>query len=130
MVSIKVLGEVLVITSAIKAEDIKLLQKTNPRKLVLVENDEGKKSDVYAVSFKEDDSSFGMYGMVFGKANSDGYAQCTVHIAGTVDVNKFITDNLTTGISHLEQLEFQVNENAEYIRANNAAVLSRVELLD
>lgn len=105
--SAKVTGGACVITSTMKLEDIKKLERYAPESLALYDDDG---NQTFAVDTSSGNGSISNWGATFGKhTTADGYATITLPYDGE-DPAKFVEDNYGVGIYKLSQLEALVDE--------------------
>ena len=132
MANIKKFGQAVVITSAAKLEEIKKIAKYNPDALVLKkENEDGVKEPVFCVgiSAKDRSGSVGTYGIEFGSADENGYAQVTLDYTGPdVGVKEALADSLGRQIVMLNALEATFGDALEQIDRDVAAIMTNIEV--
>ena len=126
MAKIQVLGDSIVITSAIKAEDIKLVERYNPKALEL-RDEEG------AVYFKVavGSGSISKYGISFGGIARDGSGAATLTLAfeGATEPDKVkdqIADAFGVAIANLNAIEAGLPAVIEGIAAQKAEVVANI----
>ncbi|MEG1554000.1 MAG: hypothetical protein RRZ64_06515 [Rikenellaceae bacterium] len=108
MAKINVIGDALVVTSTMKMEDIKLLQKRQNEALVLKEeNEQGELIPVFKVSYGEK-PILGTYGATFSGVARDGSGNATLTLGlphGISDVKQYIADEYGKALHCLNFLE-------------------------
>ena len=124
---VKTLGNAVVITSALKKEEIEALGKYNPKALVLKENDE----EVFSVSVGNK-GAFGKYGVVFDGVNADGNATITI-LSDLSDVSpekirEKIVSEYGEALWRLEALEASALEAAAETNRRAAALAGGIEV--
>lgn len=131
MAKIKVVGDVVVVESTQTLEDIKTLEKYNPRALSLYEADEdGKKQQVYRVA-TGCHGSIGKFGATFASASHDerGVATITIPLPAEMDdVKEYVADTYGFSVIKLNKVEEQFAEALTKVDADKAAVLENIEL--
>ena len=132
MAKIKLVGEVAVVESAAKLEDIILLEKYEPKALYLYETDEetGKKKPVFRVTAKADVGSINNMGASFAASSPDerGVACITMCLPRDVeDPREYVMDAIGQGIVKLEKIEAKIPEALAKVEADKAEVESHIE---
>lgn len=131
MANVKKFGEAVVITSAAKLADIKKIAKYRPDALILKEeNEEGKKEPVFCVGISSERSgSISKYGIEFGGASEDGFAQVTTVYTGPADgVKAALADSIGPQVVMLAKLEESFPAVLEAIDADVAAIMANIEI--
>lgn len=131
MAKIKVTGNVFVVESAHTLDEIKTLEKYNPKALYLYETaEDGKKTPVFRIA-TSCTGSINDKGACFADASYDerGVACITVPIPkDTDDVKAFIMDAVGQGIVKLNKVEETFAEALAKVEADKAAVMENIEL--
>lgn len=106
MATIKAFGEAVVVTSAMKMEDLELIKKYRPEALTLKGGEDGKQP-IFAVGVTNGTGSMNVYGASFNGTALDGSGKAvlTMHLPKVADVKEWIADNLGAGFENLEKLE-------------------------
>lgn len=132
MAKITLTGSALVITSAIKAEDLKTIEKYNPTALVLREKDEdsGKLTPVFKVA-TGNTASASAFGICFDGATRDaaGLATATFAFAGSQDAAEAtaeIADKYGATIAKLNKVEATIPEVLKKVAADRKAVTDAI----
>lgn len=128
MANIKVIGDAMVVTSAIKMEDIKLLQRLDADSLVARDkNDE----PVYAV-FTGDSGFMGDAGIRFTGADSNGFATVTILLppASQTEREKFIKENYAMAITALQTMEELLAEYLVDFKTKYNEAMQAVKFID
>lgn len=123
MAKVLVAGNAVVITSAVKLDDIKLISKYQPEALVLFEGEGKEKEPVFAVGIG--DGGITAFGAEFNQATRDGQgkAQLTEMIpAGVENVKEYVSDKFGRAVLKLNKLEAQLPAAIEAIAAEKAAI--------
>ena len=129
MASIKKFGEAVVITSAAKLEDIKKLAKYRPEALTLYSEGEEKEPMFTVGLCAKKTGSVSKYGIEFGGASDEGFAQVTMIYAGPDEgVAEALADTIGPQINQLNKLEESFPAVLEQIDADIAAIMSCIEI--
>ena len=124
---IKIAGNAVILTSTLKFEEIKKLEKYNRDALCLVELKNDEEHEVFRIQTGKC-SSISEYGIVFTEANAAGYATATVLLPeGTVDKKAYIKDNFGTTMFMLSDLEDAVKTALAQIEAAYAQLDNDIE---
>ena len=107
--TIRIIEDACVITSQLKLEDIKKVQKIRPKALSLYSTDcEGNIEEIFKVA-AGNSSSISSYGIVFNKANKNGYATITTLFPEHVkDKKEWILNNYAKLFVMLKEVEKNV----------------------
>lgn len=101
MAKIKVTGSAMVLTSDVKLEDIKKLEKFSPESLKIIDENE---NEVFKIGTGL--NGFNKYGATFNEANADGKAVATVLLPeGIENKAKYVKDNYGYALLKLNTLE-------------------------
>lgn len=134
MAKITIAGDAVVITSAMKLEDLKTIEKYRPEALTLMGGEDGKEP-IFAIGTTCGSGSLNGFGASFGREshNADKLATITMAIDclpdGT-DVKEFIADKLGKGITNLNKLEGGLPNVLSEIRAQKAALISQISVAE
>ena len=132
MAKIKVVGDVMVVESTQTLEDIKILEKYNPKALFLYEeDDDGKKQQVFRVASTAGKGCINQHGASFGSESHDGrgVATITMCLPGDVeDAKEYVADAVGVAIVKLNKVEEQFADALTKVEAEKAAVLENIEL--
>ena len=109
---VKILGNAFVITSKLKFENIKKMEKLAYNSLCLVELDrDGNADEVFRIGTGKI-ANVGVYGITFNEANTEGNAIVTSTFpADVTDKKAFIKDNLAKALFMLEELEEHIAQD-------------------
>ena len=134
MAKILIAGDVIVVTSAKKLEDIKTLEKYEPKALSLYETDPvtGVKAEVFKVGTTEGKGSINKYGASFASASRDGngFATLTLPIPdGTKDVVAYASDAIGFPLMKLNEVETGIDAALESVAEKKAAILGNIEVM-
>lgn len=129
--NVKIFGTACVITSSLKIDQLKFVQKYNKDAMTLWKDAE-KTDPVFSVAVREGaEGSISEAGAVFGKANEAGFAQISMVVRpvdGT-DLKEFVADEIGKGIAGLKQFEAAFPAAYEALKAERDGVLSAIEVL-
>lgn len=132
MAKIKVVGDVMVIESTQTLDDIKTLEKYNPKALCLYEpDDDGKRQVVFRVASTCGKGSVNQYGAAFGSSSHDerGVATITMSLPDYVeDAREYVAEAVGLAIVKLNKVEEQFGEALAVVAADKEAVLENIEL--
>lgn len=133
MAKLSILGNAVVITSAMKLEDIRTIEKYNKDALILKEDVEGKKVPVFGVATGSA-GEINQNGATFADATRDydKFAQitlCTCAAGITGDVKEWAADKFGKAITRLNQLEATIPAVLEGIAADKAAVMANITVV-
>jgi len=115
MAQIKVAGGAAALVSTLKLEDIRLLEKHNPKALALYDGDK----ETFRVS-AGDAGSVSKFGVCFASATRDaaGLAEITLPIpAGVTDVKEFAVEKIGAAVLQLNRVEAQATEALTGVKA-------------
>lgn len=130
MSKINVAGDAIVVTSALKLDDIKLVAKYRNKELTLM-GGEDNKDPIFNVASCEGAGSINTYGASFGSANADGFAQLTMIVKdgfGEKNPAEYIADEIGGALAHLNALEAKLPKVVEEIKAERKAVMDSVSV--
>lgn len=122
-------GGAVVLTSEATLEDIKLIQKYEPKKLCLYDEDG---NAIFAVATTEDSAgTINKYGVEFGpRTNAEGKAMVTLVIGPDVeDVAAALEEKYGRALLKLEQLEQTFAEVIDEIRAEQETVKAHITVM-
>lgn len=129
MAKITVAGDAIVVTSALKMEDIKTVEKYNPDALVLMGGEDGKEP-VFRVATTSGDGNIGQYGASFGRTTEGGLA-CVTIVDPKMDGNikEYVADKFGTAITQLEKIEAAMPDVLTAIAADKAKVMEHITVM-
>lgn len=133
MAKLSILGNAVVVTSAVKLEDIRTIEKYNRDALILKEDIEGKKVPVFGVATGST-GEINQNGATFADATRDDnkFAQitlCTCLENITGDVKDWAADKFGKALTRLNQLEATIPTVLEQISADKAAVMANITVV-
>lgn len=133
MAKIIVAGNAVVVTSAHTLEDIKTLEKYNPKALTLFEeNEDGKKEPVFAVGSTGGKGAINQFGASFADAAHDGSGLATITEclpAGVGDAKEFVADKYGAAVVRLNKLEEGFEAALEQVKADKAEIEANIQIL-
>lgn len=128
MANIKVIGDAMIVTSAIKMEDIKLLQRLDADGLIARDKDD---EPVYAV-FTGDLGFMEDTGIRFTGADSNGFATVTILLppASQTEREEFIKEKYAMAITALQTMEELLAEYLIDFKTKYNEAMQAVEFID
>lgn len=131
MAKINVVGRAMVVTSAVKLEDWKSVQKYRASALKLIEKDEdGNKKEIFRVMVDESGmGSVSNFGLVWGAADASGKATVTKLIPDCVDdVETYIVDTFGAALMNVNKIEEAIPSAIEDAEKEREAILESVTI--
>ena len=133
MAKIHVAGRAVVITSAFKLEELKLIQKYRPNALNLMGGENGKEV-IFTVAVDKEDGSINEYGAVFNSESYDAAKLATLTMMMSNDVaadklNDYIADAVGGAIINLNKLEATLGAVLTEIAAEKQAVIDSISIV-
>lgn len=128
MAKIVIAGDAVIITSALKLEDIKTIAKYRPKELVLKGGEDGKEP-IFAVGVTNGPGNINEVGASFGRESHDDekLAVITMVTDGvTGDVKEWVADRIGGAIMNLNALEQKLPAVLEEISGQKAAVMDSI----
>lgn len=125
---VRIVGNAVIITSKIKFEDIKKLEKYNPDALALcTKDDNGDVVEVFRVATGKV-GNINKYGATFATADKNGFATVTTLIPEKIkDKREFVKDNFGPILFILKKFEEHVTETVEEFDKAYAALDDEIE---
>lgn len=131
MAKIVIAGDAVVVTSAIKHEDLLTVKKYRPDALILKGGEDGKEP-IFGVNVTNGGvGEINQYGATFGMAtrDDDKLATLTMLATGvTTDIKDFVADKIGGALINLNKLEEILPAVIEEINAEKAAVLDAISI--
>lgn len=130
MAKIVVAGDAAVITSAMRLEDLRTIEKYRPKELVLKGGEDGKEP-IFGIGTTQGVGNINAVGASFGAETRDDekLACITMIIDGvTGDVKDWIADRLGAAIINLNKLEAKLPAVLEEIAAEKSAVMGNITI--
>ena len=116
-----VVGSALVVTSALKREDLETVKKYRPKALTLYEKVDDRKEPVFAIMLGKGTGSIDRNGAIYGETvDAAGKAQITVMLKD-VDAN-VVKDDFGPALLKLAKLEATLTDAMEEIAAEKAEI--------
>lgn len=129
MAKITIAGDAVVVTSALKLEEIKTIEKYRPNALILRGGEDGKEP-IFAIGVTNGAGNINEIGASFGRESHDEekLAVITMCTNGAVagDIKEWVADHIGGAIISLNKLEAQLPDVLAEIAAEKAAVLSNI----
>lgn len=126
MAKVTIAGDAVVITSALKLEDIRLVKKYRPEALILKDEDD---EPIFGIGITNGPGCINNVGVSFGREtrNDEKLAVVTMAIAEEVDdIEEYVVDAIGRAIINLNKLEAKLPEVIEAIAAEKAEILDSV----
>lgn len=128
---INVNGNAIVVTSALKLEDIKTVEKFRPEALEVYGGKDGKEL-VFSIGTTKGEGSISKYGISFGAGNLTGTGEACVTVmpkdVSADKVKEYIADNWGGALMHLKALETSVAAVLGEINTQKQAVMDSVTI--
>lgn len=129
MAKITIAGDAVVVTSALKLEDIKTIAKYRPKSLFLMGGDDGKEP-IFGIGVTDGCGNINEVGASFGRESHDAekLAVITMCTNGAVsgDIKEWVADHIGGAIINLNKLEEKLPAVLAEIEAEKAAVMSNI----
>lgn len=133
MAKLSILGDAVVITSAIKLEDIQTIEKYNKSALTIIEEIDGEKIPVFSICTGYN-GEINQFGATFASATRDDnklaqitLCTCAASIVG--DVKEWAADKFGKAIVRLNQLEAIIPSVLEQIVADKAEIMANITVV-
>lgn len=130
MAKITITGDAICITSAKTLENIKTLEKYNPKALRLYEiNEDGQKEEIFCVGSTKGAGSINQYGASFGSETHDGQKLATITMIMPADVGdavEYVAERVGKAIIMLNKVEEQFDAALDQVAADKAAVRANI----
>jgi hypothetical protein len=130
MAKVTVVGDAVVVTSSMKLEDIRAIQKYRPSALTLM-GGENNKEPVFAVGTTRGNGNINAHGASFsGEARDDsGLATITLAVAGVdSDIKEWVADHIGAALISLNKLEAALPGALQGIRTERAQIMENIAL--
>lgn len=133
MAKLSILGDAVVITSAITLEDIRKIEKFNKGALTIHEEVDGEKTPVFAISSGKT-GDINQFGATFASETRDDakFAQitlCTCAAGVTSDAAEWAAEKFGKALMRLNQLEERVPAILQEIAAEKEAVMANITVV-
>lgn len=131
MAKTQVVGNAVVITSALALEEIKTVKKYRPEALTLMGGEDGKEP-IFAISVKEGKSGdINKYGATFGGSTRDEHKLATITMCCEYDgedVREWLADEIGGALINLEKLEKALPAVIKEINEERLVVMASIEV--
>ncbi len=129
MAKIVIAGDAVVVKSDLKLEDIKTIEKYQPKALTLMGGEEGKEP-IFALGTTTGAGSINSVGASFGRADADGKAVVTMVMTGvpTEKAKDWVADTLGGAIINLNALEAKLPAVLSEITTQRATVMENISV--
>ena len=131
MAKIVIAGDAVVVTSAMKLEDLRTIQKYRPEELILKGGEDGKEP-IFGIGVTDYDGSINKVGASCGRESHDGekLATITMYVDGKYpdDIKEWVADTIGNAIINLNKLEEKLPAVLEEIEAEKANILSNITI--
>lgn len=129
MAKITIAGDAVVVTSTMKLEDIKTIEKYRPKALILMGGEDGKEQ-IFRIGTTDKVGSMNTIGASFGsKTYDDQELACITMCVGsdiTGNVKEWVADRLGSAIINLNKLEESLPAVLDEIAAEKAKVMDNI----
>lgn len=133
MATVKIAGDAVIITSSLKLEEIRNVQKYRPKALVLISDEGEGEEPVFAIGFTTGSGSINEVGVSFGRVSPDGSGRASLTIfmapAEDADIKAEVAEKFGGALMKLNKLEAQLPAVLAEIAAERARVLENIEVL-
>ena len=131
MARITIAGDAVVVTSALKLEDIKTIAKYRPNELILKGGEDGKEP-IFGIGVTSGCGSINEVGASFGRESHDEDKLATITMCTgsdvTGDVKEWVADHIGGAIIKLNKLEEKLPAVLAEIADEKAAVMSNISV--
>lgn len=130
MAKITIAGDAVVITSAIKLEDLRSIKKYRPASLVLKGGEDGDEP-IFAIDVINGCGYINRYGASFGAETRDDEKLATITLVAPhveSDMKEFVVDELGSAIINLNKLEETLPEVMQSIADEKAQVIDAITI--
>lgn len=131
MAKIVIAGDAVVVTSAMKLEELEQIKKYRPESLILKGGEDGKEP-IFAINVVNGGGSINKYGASFGMATHDEekFATVTLIASGVKDdIKEFVTDELGSALINLNKLEETLPEIVQSIAADRSQIMESISVV-
>lgn len=130
MAHVTIAGDAVIFTSSMKLEDIKTVEKYNPKALILKGGEDGKEA-IFRVATGEC-GGINKYGVTFAnetRGENGGFATLTVAEEFDGDPAEFVAEKYGCAIANLNALEQSFGQAVDGIRAARQAVIDNITVI-
>ena len=134
MAKVKIVGDAVILTSELKLDDIKLVEKTAPHALSLYGEEDGREVALFTIGTSKTAGFPGCVtkaGITFSKASRDGgYAQITFSIPeGDGDPKELVAEKIGVALMNLNKIEASLPDVIDDINEAKEAMLDCIEVI-
>ena len=133
MAKITIAGDAVVVTSALKLEDIKTIEKYRRDALVLKGGEDGKEP-IFAIGTTDGCGNINEVGASFGRETHDDEKLAVITMCTGVgtsgDIKEWVADRIGRAIINLNKLEEKLPAVLEEIAAEKAEVMSNISVVE
>lgn len=129
MAKIVIAGDAVVVTSSLKLEDIRKVEKYNPKALYLMGGEDGKEPIFRVGTAKK--GTIGEYGVEFASETHDENKLASITIANPYtgpDIKEAVAEAYGPIIMNLNKVEAAIPDVLAAIEADKAAVLENIQV--
>lgn len=130
MAKITIAGEAVVITSAMKLEEIKTIKKYRPDALVLKGGEDGKEP-IFCLGVCNGGGKINKYGAEFGSETHDDEKKAVMTLicsCGEDDIKEAVADGIGAYVLNLNKLEETLPAVLEEIKAEKEQIMSNISV--
>lgn len=127
MAKITIAGDAVVVTSALKLEDIKTIKKYRPGALVLMGGEDGKEP-IFVLGVTNGTGSINQYGAAFGSETHDDQKLATMTLICRTegDIKETVADTIGAYVMTLNKLEQTLPAVLQEITAEKEQILANI----
>lgn len=133
MANISIAGDAIVITSTKTLENLKTLEKHNPKALRLMDvADDGSKEEIFRIGTTTGNGSINQHGASFNGVSRDGngFASITLPIpAGVTNATEYVYDKFGSALMLLNKVEAQIDAALATVAADKKAVIDSIKVI-
>ena len=129
MANVKIVGNAIVLTSELKAEELNTVKKFTKDGLKLKDE---KGNEIFSIAYTPGRSAISDYGVNYGEMNAEGYAQASFVLDETIkaeDRMATVLDNYAIAIGNLKTLETYIRETSVNINKTVEEIKDSIEIL-
>ena len=130
MAKIIIAGDAVVVTSAIKLEDLRNIKKYRPTALVLKGGEDGNEP-IFAINVTNGNGDINQYGASFGAATRDDEKLATITLVAPGvegDIKEFVADKLGSALINLNKLEETLPGVIQSIASEKAQIMDNISI--
>lgn len=130
MAKITIAGDAVVITSAMKLEDLTTIGKYRPNALVLKGGEDGKE-EIFRIGVGKGCGEINKYGATFSSESHDDAKLATITMTARVtgdDIREVIADEIGSAVTNLTTLEATLPAVLEAIKAERKAIIDSINV--